>query len=53
LQQEPELLSRKIIDGYQFLVSMAPETKKENLPTYIKRLSKPPLQITNINNTRD
>ena len=36
LQQEAEMQSRKIIDGYHFLVSMAPETK-EKKPTSIYR----------------
>jgi DnaJ-class molecular chaperone len=34
LQEEAEIQSRKIIDGYHFLVSMAPETKEKNLPEY-------------------
>lgn len=31
---EAELMSRKIIDGYHFLVSIAPETKTANLEDY-------------------
>ncbi len=31
---EAELMSRKIIDGYHFLVSIAPETKTANLDAY-------------------
>ena len=31
LREEAEIKSRKIIDGYHFLVSMAPETKALNL----------------------
>jgi dimeric dUTPase (all-alpha-NTP-PPase superfamily) len=31
---EAELMSRKIIDGYHFLVSIAPETKATNLEEY-------------------
>lgn len=31
---EAELMSRKIIDGYHFLVSIAPETKIANLDDY-------------------
>ena len=31
--------SRKIIDGYHFLVSMAPETKEKNLPAYTKTIT--------------
>jgi hypothetical protein len=34
LQEEAEIQSRKIIDAYHFLVSMAPETKEKNLPEY-------------------
>ena len=34
LKEEAELKSRKIIDGYHFLVSMAPETKALNLESY-------------------
>ena len=33
-QAEAEIQSRKIIDGYHFLVSIAPETKAANLPEY-------------------
>ncbi|MBW2960753.1 KTSC domain-containing protein [Mesonia aestuariivivens] len=33
-QVEAEMQSRKIIDGYHFLVSIAPETKEANLPEY-------------------
>lgn len=36
---EAELMSRKIIDGYHFLVSMAPETKEANLPEYTATLN--------------
>ena len=31
---EAEIMSRKIIDGYDFLVSIAPETKAANLESY-------------------
>ena len=34
LREEAEVKSRKIIDGYHFLVSMAPETKALNLDNY-------------------
>jgi len=34
LQEEAEINSRKIIDGYHFLVSIAPETKVSNLVDY-------------------
>ena len=33
-QEEAELKSRQIIDGYHFLVSIAPETKASNLEDY-------------------
>ena len=39
LQQEAEMQSRKIIDGYHFLVSMAPETKEKNLPEYTQTIT--------------
>tara|TARA_R110000772_G_C13026912_1_gene411270 strand:- start:57 stop:506 length:450 start_codon:yes stop_codon:yes gene_type:complete len=32
--EEAEVVSRKIIDGYHFLVSIAPETKEANLAEY-------------------
>jgi hypothetical protein len=35
---EAERMSRQIIDGYHFLVSMAPETKEANLPKYLETL---------------
>ncbi|MGO3181887.1 MAG: KTSC domain-containing protein [Aequorivita sp.] len=34
LREEAEVNSRRIIDGYHFLVSIAPETKEANLPEY-------------------
>ena len=34
LQEEAEINSRRIIDGYHFLVSIAPETKELNLSDY-------------------
>lgn len=34
LREEAELNSRKIIDGYHFLVSIAPETKAANLEEF-------------------
>lgn len=34
LREEAELNSRKIIDGYHFLVSVAPETKAANLEEF-------------------
>jgi len=39
LKEEAELQSRKIIDGYHFLVSMAPETKEKNLPEYTETIT--------------
>ena len=39
LQEEAEVQSRKIIDGYHFLVSMAPETKEKNLPAYTETIT--------------
>jgi hypothetical protein len=39
LQEEAEIQSRKIIDGYHFLVSMAPETKEKNLPEYTETIT--------------
>jgi len=39
LQEAAEIQSRKIIDGYHFLVSMAPETKEKNLPEYTETIT--------------
>ncbi len=39
LQKEAEIQSRKIIDGYHFLVSIAPETKEKNLPEYTETIT--------------
>ncbi len=39
LKQEAEIQSRSIINGYHFLVSMAPETKEKNLPSYTQTIS--------------
>ena len=39
LQEEAEMISRKIIDGYHFLVSMAPETKEKNLAEYTETIT--------------
>ncbi len=33
-KEEAQLMSREIIDGYHFLVSIAPETKEANLEEY-------------------
>lgn len=38
---EAELMSRKIIDAYHFLVSMAPETKAANLDAYNETINSP------------
>lgn len=38
---EAEIMSRKIIDGYHFLVSIAPETKAANLEEYNATMSSP------------
>ena len=38
---EAELKSRDIIDGYHFLVSIAPETKAANLEAYTETISSP------------
>jgi len=35
-REEAEIKSRQIIDGYHFLVSIAPETKEANLEEYTK-----------------
>lgn len=39
LQEEAELNSRKIIDGYHFLVSIAPETRAANLEAYTETIN--------------
>ncbi|OUR91895.1 molecular chaperone DnaJ [Flavobacteriales bacterium 34_180_T64] len=39
LQEEAEINSRKIIDGYHFLVSIAPETKHSNLVGYTETIT--------------
>ncbi len=39
LQEEAEINSRRIIDGYHFLVSIAPETKELNLSDYINTIT--------------
>ncbi|GGW63577.1 KTSC domain-containing protein [Winogradskyella epiphytica] len=38
-QEEAEIKSREIIDGYHFLVSIAPETKAANLEEYTRTTS--------------
>ncbi len=39
LQEEAEANSRKIIDGYHFLVSIAPETIAANLDSYMETIT--------------
>jgi len=39
LQEEAEVQSRRIIDGYHFLVSIAPETKASNLEKYTETIT--------------
>jgi len=39
LQEAAEINSRKIIDGYHFLVSIAPETIEANLPAYTETIT--------------
>ncbi|MFB9057220.1 KTSC domain-containing protein [Mariniflexile ostreae] len=39
LQEEAEINSRKIIDGYHFLVSIAPETIAANLEAYTETIT--------------
>ena len=43
-QEEAEIQSRKIIDGYHFLVSMAPETKEKNRPAYTETITNSAIQ---------
>ncbi|EGV42065.1 KTSC domain-containing protein [Bizionia argentinensis JUB59] len=38
-QEEAEIQSRKIIDGYHFLVSIAPETIEANLESYTETIT--------------
>lgn len=38
-QEEAEINSRKIIDGYHFLVSIAPETRAANLEEYTETIT--------------
>jgi hypothetical protein len=39
LQEEAEVQSRRIIDGYHFLVSIAPETIESNLENYTETIT--------------
>ena len=34
LKEEAEIMGQKVVDGYHFLVSIAPETREANLPGY-------------------
>src|SRR5690606_30826088 len=43
LQEEAEVQSRRIIDGYHFLVSIAPETIASNLPAYTETINNAPI----------
>ena len=38
-KEEADVMSTKIIDGYHFLVSIAPETKEANLDAYKKTIT--------------
>ncbi|PQJ32891.1 molecular chaperone DnaJ [Nonlabens arenilitoris] len=38
-KEEAEVMSRQIIDGYHFLVSIAPETKEANLEAYTETIT--------------
>ncbi len=38
-KEEAEVMSRQIIDGYHFLVSIAPETKEANLEAYTQTIT--------------
>ena len=44
LQEEAEINSRKVIDGYHFLVSIAPETKASNLEVYTETITNSEIQ---------
>lgn len=39
LKAESEIMGKKVIDGYHFLVSIAPETKQANLEAYTKTIN--------------
>jgi DnaJ-class molecular chaperone len=42
-KEEAEIKSKEIIDGYHFLVSIAPETKEANLEAYQETISNSPI----------
>lgn len=39
LKEEAEIMGQKVVDGYHFLVSIAPETRAANLPEYTKTIT--------------
>ncbi|MEN8817490.1 MAG: KTSC domain-containing protein [Nonlabens sp.] len=43
-KEEAEVMSREIIDGYHFLVSIAPETKEANLEEYTETITNTGIQ---------
>ncbi|WP_339686817.1 KTSC domain-containing protein [uncultured Nonlabens sp.] len=43
-KEEAEVMSREIIDGYHFLVSIAPETKQANMDEYTETISNTGIQ---------
>jgi curved DNA-binding protein CbpA len=43
-KEEAEVMSREIIDGYHFLVSIAPETKEANIAEYTETISNTGIQ---------
>ncbi|AUC80099.1 molecular chaperone DnaJ [Nonlabens sp. MB-3u-79] len=43
-KEEAEVMSREIIDGYHFLVSIAPETKEANMDEYTETISNTGIQ---------
>lgn len=40
LKEEAIIMGQRVVDGYHFLVSIAPETKATNLPTYNETIAK-------------
>jgi DnaJ-class molecular chaperone len=43
-KEEAEVMSREIIDGYHFLVSIAPETKEANMDEYTETITNTGIQ---------
>lgn len=39
LKEEAEIMGQKVVDGYHFLVSIAPETREANLEEYTKTIN--------------